>query len=117
MLRIGDFNKKGYDRTCWYAFTDDNVRKPAQSSKPAYFQAEDAVKYGIVAAVLLGNLEHWIRENRKTDPAYTWHAMSPGELTKHLPFPKTTMQTALRESGRSEGASKPKNAGSQRGCN
>jgi hypothetical protein len=95
LLRIGDFNRKGYDRTCWYAFADDNVRKQAQSSKPAYFQVEDAVKYGIVAAVLLGNLEHWIRENRKSDPAYTWHAMPPRELAKHLPFPKTTLQTAL----------------------
>jgi hypothetical protein len=38
------------------------------------------VKYGIVAAVLLGNLEHWIRENLKQDPKYTWHSMSPREL-------------------------------------
>jgi DNA-binding transcriptional regulator YhcF (GntR family) len=97
LLRIGDFNRKGYDRTCWYAFADDNVRKLAQSSKPVYFQVEDAVKYGIVAAVLLGNLVHWIRENRKQDPNYTWHAMSPRELAKHLPFPKTTLQRALAE--------------------
>src|ERR1017187_8061106 len=96
-LVIGDYNKKGYDRTCWYAFADDNVRKQAQSSKPVYFQVEDAVKYGIVAAVLLGNLEHWIRENRKQDPKYTWHAMSPRELAKHLQFPKTTLQRALAE--------------------
>jgi len=96
VLRIGDFNKKGYDRTCWYAFEDDNVRKQAQSSEPAYFKVEDAVKYGIVAAVLLGNLEHWIRENRKEDPGYTWHQILPGELTKHLPFSKSTIQRALR---------------------
>jgi hypothetical protein len=94
-LVIGDYNKKGYDRTNWFAFRDDNFRKQAQSSKPVYFQVEDAVEHGIVAAVLLGNLEHWVRENRKTDPAYTWHAMSPRELAKHLPFPKTTLQTAL----------------------
>ena len=37
-LRIGDFNRKGYDRTCWYAFADNNVRKQAQSSKPVYFK-------------------------------------------------------------------------------
>ena len=48
---IGDYNKKGYDRTCWYAFRDDNLRKQTQSSKPVYFQVEDAVKYGIVADV------------------------------------------------------------------
>jgi len=95
LLEIGDYKKKGYDRTCCYAFEDDNVRKQAQASKPLYFQVEDAVKYGIVAAVLLGNLVHWIRENRKQDPKYTWHAMSPRELAKHLPFPKTTLQTAL----------------------
>ena len=92
-LVIGDYNNKDYDRTNWFAFRDDNIRKQAQSCKPAYFQVEDAVKYGIVAAVLLGNLVHWIRENRKTDPQYTWHSMSPRELAKHLPFPKTTLQT------------------------
>ena len=97
MLQIGDFNKKGYDRTCWYAFADDNIRKQAQSSKPAYFQVEDAVEYGIVAAVLLGNLVHWIRENRKNDPQYTWHQILPGDLVEHLPFSKSTMQRALRD--------------------
>jgi hypothetical protein len=96
-LVIGDYNKKGYDRTCWYAFRDDNLRKQAQSSKSVYFEVEDALKYGIVAAVLLGNLEHWIRENRKQDPNYTWHSMSPRELAKHLPFPKTTLQRALAD--------------------
>ncbi len=97
VLRIGDFNKKGYDRTCWYAFVDDNLRKQAQSSKPAYFRVEDAVEYGIVAAVLLGNLVHWIRENRKNDPQYTWHQILPGDLVEHLPFSKSTMQRALRD--------------------
>jgi hypothetical protein len=95
-LVIGDYNKKGYDRTNWFAFRDDNIRKQAQSSKPVYFQVEDAVKYGIVAAVLLGNLAHWIRENRKQDPKYTWHSMSLGELSKHLPFDKATMHRALK---------------------
>jgi hypothetical protein len=95
-LLIGAYNKKGYDRTCWYAFRDDNLRKAAQSSKPVYFRVEDAVKHGIVAAVLLGNLEHWIKENRKQDPQYTWHQILPGELVEHLPFSKSTMQRALR---------------------
>ena len=95
-LLIGDYNKKGYDRTNWFAFRDDNVRKQAQSSKPAYFQVEDAVKFGIVAAVLLGNLVHWIRENRKTDPQYSWHPVSLGELSKHLPFSKPTIHRAFK---------------------
>src|ERR1017187_3935631 len=95
-LLIDDYNKKGYDRTNWFAFRDDNFRQQAQSSKPAYFRVEDAVKYGIVAAVLLGNLVHWIRENRKQDPKYTWHSMSLGELSKHLPFDKATMHRALK---------------------
>jgi hypothetical protein len=95
-LLIGDYNKKGSDRTNWFAFTDDNVRKQAQSAKPVYFQVDDAVKYGIVAAVLLGNLKHWIRENRKQDPQYSWHPVSLGELTKHLPFSKATMHRAFK---------------------
>jgi hypothetical protein len=96
-LLIGDYNRKGYDRTNWFAFREENFRKQAQSSKPAYFQVEDAVRYGIVAAVLLGNLVHWIRENRKQDPKYTWHHILPGDLIEHLPFSKSTMQRALRE--------------------
>jgi hypothetical protein len=96
-LTIGDYNKKGYDRTNWFAFRDDHFRKQAQSSKPVYFRVADAVKYGIVAAVLLGNLVHWIRENRKTDPQYTWHQILPGDLVEHLPFSKSTMQRALRD--------------------
>jgi hypothetical protein len=95
-LLIGDYNQKGYDRTNWFAFRDDNFRKQAQSSKPVYFRVDDAVKYGIVAAVLLGNLEHWISENRKTDPQYTWHPVSLGELSKHLPFSKATMHRAFK---------------------
>lgn len=95
-LIIGDYNKKGYDRTNWFAFRDDNFRKQAQSSKPVYFQVEDAVNYGIVAAVLLGNLVYWIRENRKTDQTYSWHSMSLGELSKHLPFDKATMHRAFK---------------------
>ena len=95
-LMIGAYNKKGYDRTCWYAFRDDNLRKTAQSSKPVYFRVDDAVKYGIVAAVLLGNLEHWIRENRKTGPTIHLAPCIAGELAKHLPFSKATMQRALR---------------------
>ena len=95
-LLIGDYNRKGYDRTNWFAFRDDNFRKQAQSSKPAYFQVEDAVKYGIVAAVLLGNLVHWIRENRTKDPRYSWHPVSLGELSKHLPFSKPTIHRAFK---------------------
>ena len=34
-LLIGEYNKKGYDRTNWFAFRDDAFRKQAQSSKPA----------------------------------------------------------------------------------
>src|ERR1039457_6715501 len=94
-LIIGDYNKKGYDRTCWYAFADDNTRKQPQSFKPVYFRVEDSVQYGIVAAVLLGNLVHWIGENRKTDPKYTWHAMSLGELSKHLPFDKADRKSVV----------------------
>jgi hypothetical protein len=48
-LEIGAYNKKGYDRTSWFAFRDDNVRKQAQSSEPVYFRVDDAVKYGNVA--------------------------------------------------------------------
>ena len=86
ILMIGDYSKMGYDRTNWFALRDHNFRRQVQSSKPVYSRVEDPVEYGIVAAVLLGNLVHWIRENRKTDPQYTWHQILPGDLVEHLPF-------------------------------
>jgi len=96
-LVIGEYNRMESDRTCWYAFREDAIRKQAQSSKPVYFRTDDAETYGIVGAVLLRNLTHWIRENRKTDPSYTAHPMSPRELAKHLPFSKGAIQRALKD--------------------
>ena len=66
------------------------------------------MKYGIVAAVLLGNLVHWIKENRKQDPEYTWHSISPRELAKHLPFPKTDLAAGFERTWSMRTSSKPK---------
>ena len=58
ILHRGNFNRKGFDRTSWYAFRDDNTRKRALN-KAAYFRVADAVKYQLPAAVLIWNLKHW----------------------------------------------------------
>src|SRR4051812_2950631 len=40
-LMIREFNKKRFDRTCWYSFRDQNARKQAQSN-PVYYRADEA---------------------------------------------------------------------------
>lgn len=88
------FNKRGYDRTRWYAFQDEATSKAA-TTDVIYFGSEDATLYGVVEAVLLGNLAHWVSTNRQERPDYRWHRMSPAELATILPFTKSTIARAL----------------------
>jgi hypothetical protein len=96
LLIAGCYNKKSYDRTTWYAFRTKEVAKLAEIS-PIYFKVLDAVHYDVAKAVLLSNLRYWIDENRKTNPGYNLHAMSPTQLADMLPFSKATIQRKLRE--------------------
>lgn len=93
-LLKGNHNKHRYDRTGWYAFADYMVRKSV-SLKPLYFSVKDAMTFGVVESVLLMNIAHWIKHNRKTNPDYTWHRMSGRGMTKHLPFSKWAINRAL----------------------
>lgn len=93
-LLKGDYNQSPYIRTCWYAFTDDSVRRSV-STKPVYFSVKDATELGVVEAVLLMNLTHWIKKNREKDSDYTWHRMSGQGMTQHLPFTKSAINRAL----------------------
>lgn len=93
-LLKGNYNKRSGDRTGWYAFADDFVRRSV-STKPVYFSVKDAVEFGVVEAVLLMNIAHWIKKNRKENPDYTWHRMSGNGMTKHLSFSKWVINRAL----------------------
>jgi len=80
VLMTGRFNKKGYDRTIWYAIPDATLLQKA-SLKPIRFSAADAVAFNVPAAVLLLNLTYWVGKNRLAkDAQYKWHRMSAGEL-------------------------------------
>jgi DNA-binding MarR family transcriptional regulator len=94
-LVVGNYNKRGYDRTNWYAFRDNQTQRYLQV-EPVYFRVEDAEKYGVVEAVVLMNLAYWIRQNRTTKPDYQYHKLSPQDLAKHLPYTKSTIQRALK---------------------
>ncbi len=94
-LITGNYNKRGYDRTTWYAFRNRDIERQLQLN-PVYFKVADAVEYGLVEAILLNNLRHWILKHRETDPSYHRHKLSPQALAKHLPYTKSTIQRALK---------------------
>ena len=94
-LVVGNYNKRAYDRTTWYAFRDNQAQRYLQV-EPVYFRVDDAANYGVVEAVLLMNLAYWIRQNRATNPDYQYHKLSPQDLAKHLPYTKSTIHRALK---------------------
>lgn len=93
-LITGNFNKWKQDKTTWYAFRNERTIQQMQA-EPLYFKVPDAVAYGVVEAVLITNLTYWIGENRKKEPSYQFHPMSPKNLAKHLPFSRNTIQRGL----------------------
>ncbi len=96
VLRGENHNQKKYDRTLWYSFVDPEMQKNGHWD-PIKFNVHDAIKYGGVAeAVILGNIIHWVRFNRKSEPGYTWHRFSSHKLARHLPFSQRTISRALK---------------------
>jgi hypothetical protein len=95
-LIAGNYNKKGYDRTKWYAFRNEGT-SDSLTEKPLYYLVEDAVNYGVTKAVLLANLRYWIEENQRTMPGYRFHPVSALDLSEHLPFSRSTIQRALTD--------------------
>ena len=94
-LLIGNFNKRSYDRTRWYAFRDHQVQRRLQT-EPLYFKVADAVAYGMTEAVILLNLAYWIGKNRQNQPNYQFHRLSPTTLAEHLPYTVSTLKRALK---------------------
>jgi hypothetical protein len=96
LLVTGNYNKKHYDRTTWYAFKNKAAAKMVATTA-IFFRIQDAMELGVTKAVLLNNLRYWINENRKEKPGYNLHAMSPTELADCLPFSRATIQRKLKE--------------------
>jgi hypothetical protein len=94
-LISGNYNKMGFDRTKWYAFRDNQAQRHLQA-EPVYFRVDDAEKYGVIGAVLLMNIAHWIHKNRETKPTYQYHAMSPDKLVTVLPYSESAIKRALK---------------------
>jgi hypothetical protein len=96
LLITGNYNKKGYDRTHWYAFSSKKASTLAEQ-RLAYFKVEDACWLDVTKAVLLENIRYNIQENKKTNPGYCLHPMSPTELARILPFSPATIKRKLNE--------------------
>ena len=94
VLKAENHNKYKYDRKLWYTFANPKAQKDAAWDS-IRFQVGDAVKYGVVEAVILANLRYWVNENRKETPDYTWHRISADTLSKHLPFSPSSIRRAL----------------------
>jgi len=96
LLVTGNYNKRGYDRTTWYAFRTKEARQLA-GRRLAYFRVEDVYFRDIASAVLLSLIAYMIRENRKTKPDCYAHQMSPTELARILPYGESTIKRKLKK--------------------
>ena len=94
-LITGNYNKKKYDRTKWYAFKNNDLAQLLEK-EPRYFRVEEAIFHGLAEAVLLSNLAYQITENRKKNPNYRCHPMSPAKLAEIQPFSRSAIQRALK---------------------
>jgi len=94
VLKGDTHNRKAYDRTLWYTFTDPATPKLALED-PVRFRVEEAVRFGVEAALVLHNLRYWINENQKRDNRYVWHRFSPKTLSNFVPISERTIRRAV----------------------
>lgn len=103
-LRVtDDFNKKKYDKTLWYNIADPEILKLGSGDDDNIsYVVNDAVKYGIEAAILLSNVKYWTAHNMVDWPDYLfeYQPLSPAKLSDHslvdLPMNPWTVRRALR---------------------
>ena len=98
-----DFNKKKYDRTLWYTIPDPEILSLGSGDDDNIsYVVNDAVRYGIEAAILLSNVKHWTAYNimDRPDYLYEYQSLSPAKLSDHslvnLPMNPWTIRRALR---------------------
>lgn len=87
-------NRKAYDRTLWYRFADPKTQQLAQED-PVRFTVEIAVEHGVEAALILANIDFWIKDNQKKDNRYLWHRVSTPKMAKVLPMSERTIRRVL----------------------
>lgn len=91
MLEIGNYNEHAYDRTRWYHVHEEHW--DAVEEHKIRFHAPDAEAHGVTAAVLLFNLEYWLK--RRLRAGKETHSMDLKKLEECLPFKVSTMKAAL----------------------
>jgi hypothetical protein len=96
LLTTGNYNKKGYDRTMWYAFKNKAASEMAEKSV-IHFKVQDACLLDVAKAVLLANLRYHINHMKETTSSYCLHPMSPTELADVLPYSRATIQRKLKD--------------------
>ncbi len=92
-LQIHQENRRGYDRTNNYAFTDPQLMAQTRTQL-RYFDPQEAGDYGLPAALILHNLRHWEGERKAEE--VRWRTIQPGDLSKHLPLSSGQVRDALK---------------------
>lgn len=91
MLEIGNYNGRAYDRTRWFHVPEEHW--DAVEERNIYFHATDAEAHGVTAAVLMFNLEYWLK--RRLRAGKETHSMDLKKLADKLPFKVSTTKAAL----------------------
>lgn len=96
LIASDEFRIGGSDRTRAFAISEEMSQR--SQSKPVYFRAGDAARYGVCAAVLLSNLLYFLGQNLKERGSPSAHPMSPTRLAQFLPcFSHSSIKRALKE--------------------
>ena len=94
VLMRNRFNRRRNDKTTWYAFIDPEVMALARTNL-LYFDIAHAEQFGLHEAILLHNIQHWVKTNRARKPFYRYHPMSPVDLADILPMSRSSITRAL----------------------
>lgn len=100
LVEIGNYNRRGYDRTGWYTVPQE-VMDAVEKGKLIRVGVKIAAELGIAAGVLIENLRYWIKrkaaKRKKGDASTVYHKMSPAGLAMDLPcFDQSTIKRALK---------------------
>ena len=102
LLTTDEHNRRNYDRTLWYNIPDCEILELASSDEGNIsYIVNDAVKYGLEAAIVLSNVKYWTAYNMQDRPEYIYEyqPLSPAELSDHslvnLPLNAWTIRRAL----------------------
>ena len=82
VLKAKNYIKSKFDRTLWYSFANDQAHRDA-AAKEIQFKVTNAIRYGVVEAVLLERLNN------------TWQRLSAPFLAKTIPVSSSTIRRAL----------------------